>query len=296
MVDNGDGDKPIWFTEFGWSNHANHSDLGNWEQGVTSDQQADYFVRAVKYVRNNFPYVKKMFWYNERNQEAGKIQLDNYGLLKRDLSPKPVYTRIKSFLTSDEPAPLPEPTPVPTIDPTPLPDPTVEPDVDTEPAPDATPLPEPTVEPAQPRNLLPNGGFESGRRGWGVHGAKLTVARIRHDGRRAGRVDPRKRVAGISTTSKVLPDDVHALRITGWVKSRVARQHIRVEMREMVRGRVVAQRTMLFRTKGRKWRSMPSVRFQPTGLDDARIKVRIRPVGKRSRAIFVDAFGVTPAV
>jgi hypothetical protein len=32
-----------------------------------------------------------MIWYNERNRTTGAPQLDNYGLLERDLTPKPVY-------------------------------------------------------------------------------------------------------------------------------------------------------------------------------------------------------------
>jgi hypothetical protein len=287
MKDNGDGGKPIWFTEFGWSNHANHSGLGNWEQGVSSDQQADYFVRAIKYVGENFPYVKKMFWYNERNQDAGKIQLDNYGLLNRDLSAKPVYTRIKSFLRTDEPAPLPEPTVEPTIEPT------VDPTVDPEPS--VTPEPEVEPEPLPVRkNLLRNGGFEDGRVGWWARGASLDVAKVRHEGRRAGRVEPRTRSARVTVTSRRVPDDIHAVRLRGYVKSRSI-QAVKVRVREMVRGTTIAERTMRLRTASSGWSSIPRMRFQTTGLDDARIKLSIRPAGKRPRPLFVDGFEVTPS-
>jgi hypothetical protein len=87
----GDGDKPIWFTEFGWSSHRNDGGEENWELGVSLRRQARYAVRAFRYVAGQFPYVPVMIWYNERNRTTGAPQLDNYGLLERDLTPKPVY-------------------------------------------------------------------------------------------------------------------------------------------------------------------------------------------------------------
>ncbi len=95
----GDGDKPIWFTEFGWSSHENWAGVENWNRGVTLEKQADYLVRTIKYVGANFPYVTNIFWYNERNNAGGGAQYDNYGLLNRDLSPKPAYLALKSYLT-----------------------------------------------------------------------------------------------------------------------------------------------------------------------------------------------------
>jgi hypothetical protein len=101
MVANGDGAKPIWFTEFGWSSHANPSGVQNWNRGVTQQQQADFLVRTLTYVAQNFPYVTNVFWYEERNSASGNVQLDNYGLLNRDLSPKPAYDALKAFLMTN---------------------------------------------------------------------------------------------------------------------------------------------------------------------------------------------------
>jgi polysaccharide biosynthesis protein PslG len=99
MVANGDGDKPIWFTEFGWSSHPNTGREANWDRGVTIQQQADYTVRAIQLVRSRFPYVTNMIVYNERNRATGDPQLDNYGILLRDLSEKPVYAALRSYLS-----------------------------------------------------------------------------------------------------------------------------------------------------------------------------------------------------
>jgi hypothetical protein len=99
MVANGDGDKPIWFTEFGWSSHPNTGREANWDRGVTLQQQADYTVRAIQLVRSRFPYVTNMIVYNERNRATGDPQVDNYGILLRDLSEKPVYAALRSYLS-----------------------------------------------------------------------------------------------------------------------------------------------------------------------------------------------------
>ena len=96
MQQYGDGAKEVWFTEFGWSSHENTSDLPNWMQGVTPEQQADYLVRAVKLAGLQYPNVTRMFWYNERNRTNGNIQHNNFGLLRADFSEKPAYVALKN--------------------------------------------------------------------------------------------------------------------------------------------------------------------------------------------------------
>jgi hypothetical protein len=94
MVDHGDAHKPIWFTEFGWS-----SSFPTYAQGVSEAQQAEYAVRALELVRTRFPYVRNVFWYNDRDRGSGHAREDAFGILHRDLSPKPVYDSLKSYLT-----------------------------------------------------------------------------------------------------------------------------------------------------------------------------------------------------
>ena len=98
MVRNGDADKPIWFTEFGWSSHENWNGAPNWQLGVTPDQQGQYLVRAIQYTKAHYPYVSNMFWYGERNQTGADPQNANYGLLTNDLSEKPAYWALKNYL------------------------------------------------------------------------------------------------------------------------------------------------------------------------------------------------------
>jgi hypothetical protein len=98
MVRNGDGAKPIWFTEFGWSSHANWPGVENWNRGVTPQRQGEYLVRTLKYVGANFRYVTNVFWYTDRNESGAGPHNDNYGLLMQDGSPKPAYDALKAFL------------------------------------------------------------------------------------------------------------------------------------------------------------------------------------------------------
>jgi hypothetical protein len=100
MIKYNDSAKKMWFTEFGWSSHANDSSTPNWWLGVTPQQQGDYFVQSIQYVMANYPYVDNMIWYNERSRTDADIQNNNYGLLNYDLSPKPAYTTISQYLAS----------------------------------------------------------------------------------------------------------------------------------------------------------------------------------------------------
>jgi polysaccharide biosynthesis protein PslG len=99
MSDYGD-DRPIWFTEMGWSAHANWSGVQNWQRGVTDAQQGDFLVRSIQYTQANYSYVPVMFWYKERKDPAGtNVHLEGYALLNGDLSERPVYGALKAFLT-----------------------------------------------------------------------------------------------------------------------------------------------------------------------------------------------------
>jgi hypothetical protein len=99
MVANGDAAKPLWFTEFGWSAHTNWTGIPNWQRGVTPQQQGDYLVRAHQYATANWPYVEAMFWYKELAYPGGTdIHQEGYALLNSDLSERPAYWSLKSYL------------------------------------------------------------------------------------------------------------------------------------------------------------------------------------------------------
>lgn len=113
MVEQGDGDKPLWFTEFGWTSHGNSNvGLANWDRGVTEQQQGEYFVRTLQLISREMPYVTNVFWFNDRNRSSGNPRLDNYGLLRNDLTPKPALLTLAAHLKAaaagtTAPAPVP---------------------------------------------------------------------------------------------------------------------------------------------------------------------------------------------
>ena len=145
MVNHGDGDKPLWFTEYGWSTHANTSTMRNWELGVTRAVQADYLVRSLVYMRDHLPYVTHAFWYEADDRATGTTRnIDNYGLMDDQFRPKESLTALASFQAAQLPAP--EPTATATSSPTASP--TVSPSVAPTATATATATVSPTVSPA----------------------------------------------------------------------------------------------------------------------------------------------------
>jgi polysaccharide biosynthesis protein PslG len=87
MLAHGD-DKPIWFTELGWSSATD----GGWAS-VGAITQAAYLTRAYEIMRND-PYVGVGFWYSLRD---GDWAIDaTLGPLTRDFAPKPSYAAFQS--------------------------------------------------------------------------------------------------------------------------------------------------------------------------------------------------------
>lgn len=100
MVAQGDGHKPLWFTEFGWSSHGRSNEgLANWDRGVSEQQQGEYLVRTLRLVAAEMPYVTNVFWYSDRDRNDGNLRLDHYGLLRYDLTPKPALLAVQSYLS-----------------------------------------------------------------------------------------------------------------------------------------------------------------------------------------------------
>jgi len=90
MVARGDGDKSLWFTEFGWSTHPNVAGAANWSLGVTEAQQAQFLVETINLIRTKMPWVGKVYWYAERDSSAeASLHNQNYGLIRADHSAKP---------------------------------------------------------------------------------------------------------------------------------------------------------------------------------------------------------------
>ena len=98
MASHGDGSKPIWFTEFGWSVHDNTPGTPPHRRGVTHEHQAQYLVRAIAVMRVHYPYVEKAFWYKDASRPGEPVHESGYGLLRTDLAPRPAYSAMKTLL------------------------------------------------------------------------------------------------------------------------------------------------------------------------------------------------------
>jgi hypothetical protein len=101
MEANGDGNKTIWSTEYGWSNHDNStygSNVPNWRLGVTRKKQAQYLIQMQE-VLSQWPQVEASFWYTGRDSNSGDAQYDYYGLMYRNLARKPAYYAMKCVST-----------------------------------------------------------------------------------------------------------------------------------------------------------------------------------------------------
>jgi hypothetical protein len=99
MAAHGDGNKPIWWTEFGWSTCKNGK-TGTWDSCVSEAVQGDYFVRTLKMTKDNYPWVTNVFWFNSFDITTDSMSWnDNHGLLRYDLTPKASCGIISNYLT-----------------------------------------------------------------------------------------------------------------------------------------------------------------------------------------------------
>ena len=98
MVENGDSNKPIWITEFGWyADAAGGSALP--PGGVTLQEQAAYTEQYIEELAKNYPYVTNVMFYNGTDSPGTPPQEAFAGALSYSLQPKPVYYVLRSMYT-----------------------------------------------------------------------------------------------------------------------------------------------------------------------------------------------------
>lgn len=98
MVDNGDGAKPIFMTEIGWSSTnggptscQRGASTGQKPSGVTEQQQADYLNVALQCMDQD-SYLTLADWFMLNDMSGGTLdEVNHYGLLATDGSQKPVW-------------------------------------------------------------------------------------------------------------------------------------------------------------------------------------------------------------
>ncbi|MEZ4523061.1 MAG: beta-galactosidase [Thermomicrobiales bacterium] len=98
MVANGEGDKPIWVTEFGWTTE---NQAPGYEYGADNSEadQAAYLTRAFEIARTEWPYVTAMYVWNLNFAvvvEPGDEKAP-WGVLYSDWSPRPAYDALRDM-------------------------------------------------------------------------------------------------------------------------------------------------------------------------------------------------------
>lgn len=96
MVANGDADKGLWLTEFGWSTCAAGS--GSW--CVSESKQSEYVDDAFRIARQDgWTYVKAMLVYNLRNKGTDATDRESqFGMLRRDFSAEPGWAGFRDAM------------------------------------------------------------------------------------------------------------------------------------------------------------------------------------------------------
>lgn len=92
----GQGDKPIWITETGFSSCARGA---GWSCVGLADQ-ADYVSKLFEVQRDDdWSTVKAITVYNLRDKDSGSVTEDSFGLLSRDFTEKPAMSSFRAAMS-----------------------------------------------------------------------------------------------------------------------------------------------------------------------------------------------------
>jgi hypothetical protein len=108
MSANGDGDKPIWMSELGWSSTnggPTSCTRGQWAgqkpSGVSDANQATFLTKAYSCLAND-PYVTQALWFTMRDTTGESVdELNHYGLVRPDGSAKPALAAFKAVVAAN---------------------------------------------------------------------------------------------------------------------------------------------------------------------------------------------------
>ncbi len=105
MAAHGDGDKPIWMTELGWTTTTSTCARGMWAgqkpSGVSEAEQATN-LREAYHCLAGYPYLEVGMWFTIKDLATGQDELDHYGLLRRDNSAKASWAAFRSVATQGD--------------------------------------------------------------------------------------------------------------------------------------------------------------------------------------------------
>ena len=106
MEANGDGDKPMWLTEMGWST-ANADPAYGFGADNSDEDQAQFLVDAFQLIRETAPYITHAFVWNLNFQSVVGPQDEKFafGVLRPDGSPRPAFTALQEMTKGSETRP-----------------------------------------------------------------------------------------------------------------------------------------------------------------------------------------------
>ena len=95
MVEVGEGNKKIWFTEFGYCSSSTPPPGYEYCTSLTAQNQADFLARAVEKARA-LDYVAGMVVWNLNFQLAVPPTDEKwgFGVIRDDWSPRPAYSAL----------------------------------------------------------------------------------------------------------------------------------------------------------------------------------------------------------
>jgi hypothetical protein len=102
IVRRGDGNTPIWATEFGWLMDPGFG-LGQYDwMKVSPEQQADYVVGSYRYAAKNWPWMKGMLLSNldastSPYHQGPEDGLPWFAILNADHSPRPAWEAFRAM-------------------------------------------------------------------------------------------------------------------------------------------------------------------------------------------------------
>lgn len=100
MQANGEGNKQMWLTEFGWSTY-NVAPGYEYGQLISPEQQAQYLTRAFEKGKNDYPWMGVMaVWNLNFSTIKGLPATDEkvpWSVLNPDFSPRPAFTALKNM-------------------------------------------------------------------------------------------------------------------------------------------------------------------------------------------------------
>jgi hypothetical protein len=99
MAANGDGNKQMWLTEFGWSTFNTHEGY-EYGQLISEELQAQYLVRAFEKGRNDYPWMGVMCVWNLNFSTLGLPPTDEkvpWAVINANWTPRPAFLALKAI-------------------------------------------------------------------------------------------------------------------------------------------------------------------------------------------------------